>query len=67
MSVTVLNKEIAQKDTNLVFPVAEKVIQFGTGVLLRGLPDYFIHHANQQQVFNGSIVVIKSTSKGGGG
>ncbi|MEY3619986.1 MAG: hypothetical protein RLZZ391_352 [Bacteroidota bacterium] len=65
MSVTVLNKEIAQKDTSLVFPVTEKVIQFGTGVLLRGLPDYFIHHANQRQVFNGSIVVIKSTSKGG--
>jgi tagaturonate reductase len=65
MSVTVLNKEIAQKDASLVFPVTEKVIQFGTGVLLRGLPDYFIHHANQQQVFNGSIVVIKSTSKGG--
>lgn len=65
MSVTVLNKEIAQKDTSIVFPVTEKVIQFGTGVLLRGLPDYFIHHANQQQVFNGSIVVIKSTSKGG--
>ncbi len=65
MSVSVLNKEIAQKDTSLLFPTIEKVIQFGTGVLLRGLPDYFIHQANQQYVFNGSIVVIKSTSKGG--
>ena len=65
MSVTVLNKAIAQKDTKLVFPLTEKVIQFGTGVLLRGLPDYFIHNANQQQVFNGSVVVIKSTSNGG--
>lgn len=39
----------------------ERVLQFGTGVLLRGLPDYLIHKANQQGVFNGSIVVVKST------
>ena len=65
MSVAVLNKAIALKDKQLVIPVTEKVIQFGTGVLLRGLPDYFIHNANQQNIFNGSIVVIKSTSTGG--
>lgn len=41
-----------------------KVIQFGTGVLLRGLPAYFIDKANRQQVFNGRIVVVKSTSSG---
>jgi tagaturonate reductase len=28
----------------------EKVLQFGTGVLLRGLPDYFIDKANRQGV-----------------
>ena len=43
----------------------EKVLQFGTGVLLRGLPDYFIDKANQQGVFNGRVVVVKSTNKGG--
>src|SRR5690606_10814078 len=43
----------------------EKVLQFGTGVLLRGLPDYFIDKANQQGVFNGRIVVVKSTDRGG--
>lgn len=43
----------------------EKVLQFGTGVLLRGLPDYFIDKANQQGIFNGRIVVVKSTDKGG--
>src|SRR6476619_3131159 len=42
----------------------EKVLQFGTGVLLRGLPDYFINKANQQGIFNGRVVVVKSTSKG---
>ena len=42
----------------------EKVIQFGTGALLRGLPDYLIDKANRQGIFNGRVVVIKST-KGG--
>ena len=40
-------------------------MQFGTGVLLRGLPDYFIHKANRQGIFNGRVVVVKSTDKGG--
>src|ERR1041384_2849950 len=48
-----------------VLELPEKVLQFGTGVLLRGLPDYFIDKANKQGVFNGRIVVVKSTAKGG--
>ncbi|GAC1591297.1 MAG: hypothetical protein NVS3B19_12310 [Ginsengibacter sp.] len=47
-----------------IFALPEKVIQFGTGVLLRGLPDYFIDKANKKGVFNGRVVIIKSTSKG---
>ncbi|GAB2530691.1 hypothetical protein [Spirosoma aerophilum] len=39
----------------------ERVLQFGTGVLLRGLPDYLIAKANRQDIFNGRIVVVKST------
>ena len=46
------------------FDLPEKVLQFGTGVLLRGLPDYFINKANQQGIFNGRVVVVKSTEKG---
>ena len=42
----------------------EKVLQFGTGVLLRGLPGYFIDKANRNGIFNGRIVVIKSTASG---
>lgn len=49
---------------NSLFELPEKVLQFGTGVLLRGLPDYFIDKANRQGVFNGRIVVVKSTSQG---
>src|SRR5215204_4531050 len=47
-----------------IFELPEKVLQFGTGVLLRGLPDYFIDKANRQGIFNGRIVVIKSTTHG---
>lgn len=47
-----------------VFDLPEKVLQFGTGVLLRGLPDYFIDKANRQGIFNGRVVVVKSTSGG---
>lgn len=60
-----------QPQTGLIIPdeklflLPEKVLQFGTGVLLRGLPDYFIDKANRQGIFNGRIVVVKSTSSGG--
>ena len=46
------------------FALPEKVLQFGTGMLLRGLPDYYIDKANRKGIFNGRIVVVKSTSRG---
>lgn len=52
------------KVTDGIFELPEKVLQFGTGVLLRGLPDYFIDQANRQGIFNGRIVVVKSTNGG---
>ena len=47
-----------------IFDLPEKVLQFGTGMLLRGLPDYFIEKANRNGIFNGRIVVVKTTSRG---
>jgi tagaturonate reductase len=47
-----------------LFNLPEKVLQFGTGVLLRGLTDYFIDKANRNGIFNGRIVVVKSTATG---
>jgi tagaturonate reductase len=47
-----------------IFNLPEKILQFGTGVLLRALPDYFVDKANRQGIFNGRILVIKSTSTG---
>ncbi|MGI8950654.1 MAG: tagaturonate reductase [Chitinophagaceae bacterium] len=49
------------KPSEEIFSLPEKILQFGTGVLLRGLPDYFIDNANRNKIFNGGIVVVKST------
>lgn len=49
-----------EKEINITkLPV--KIIQFGTGVLLRGLIDDIIHKANLQGVYNGRIIIVKST------
>lgn len=40
----------------------EKILQFGTGVLLRGLVDFLVDKANKQGIFRGRVVVVKSTS-----
>lgn len=68
----IISKDILKslKNENVIIPdntllnLPEKVLQFGTGVLLRGLPDYFIDKANRKGVFNGRVAVVKSTSKG---
>lgn len=64
-------KKIQAPDTILpdeaIFELPEKVLQFGTGVLLRGLPDYYIDKANRQGIFNGRVVVVKSTDTGSAG
>lgn len=60
-----INGDKVTKPTAEILALPEKVIQFGTGVLLRGLPDYFIDKANQKGIFNGRVLVVKSTSRGG--
>lgn len=57
-----ISNERLIKPSPSVFELPEKVLQFGTGVLLRGLPDYFIDKANREGRFNGRVVVVKSTS-----
>jgi tagaturonate reductase len=47
-----------------IIELPERVLQFGTGILLRGLPDYFIDKANRMGIFNGRIVIVKSTTRG---
>ena len=47
-----LNKKtyatITNENIEALFALPEKVLQFGTGVLLPGLPEYFIDKANKQ-------------------
>lgn len=59
----ITNTEVL-KPVDSVFDLPEKIIQFGTGVLLRGLPDFYIDKANREGVFNGRIVIVKSTDQG---
>ena len=65
--ITTINPEHVQIPPINCFELPEKILQFGTGVLLRGLPDYFIDKANKQQLFNGRIVVVKSTDSASAG
>lgn len=58
-------QKTGSKPRSDIFSLPEKVLQFGTGVLLRGLPDYYIDKANKQGVFNGRVVIVKSTAAGG--
>lgn len=60
-----LNNQQETVPVAALFALPEKVLQFGTGVLLRGLPDYFIDKANKQNIFNGRVVMVKSTNTGG--
>lgn len=60
-NITTSNIAKPSKD---VFELPVKVLQFGTGVLLRGLCDYFIDKANRQGIFNGRVAVVKSTDGG---
>lgn len=60
-----LSKEhLAGRPEAALLTLPEKVLQFGTGVLLRGLPDCLIDQANRQGIFNGRVVVVKSTDRG---
>jgi tagaturonate reductase len=68
-----LNRSILQEIEgvdNVILPTKEqllypeKVLQFGTGVLLRGLPDQYISEANRAGKFRGRVVVVKSTQQG---
>ncbi len=59
--IRLAGSEIPGKD---MFELPEKILQFGTGVLLRALPDYFVDKANRQGLFNGRILVVKSTQTG---
>lgn len=42
-----------------------KIVQFGEGNFLRAFADYFVQLANDNADYNGDIVVVKPTNRGG--
>ena len=46
-----IQSDKVQLPDEAMFHLPERVLQFGTGALLRGLPDYFIDKANRQGIF----------------
>lgn len=42
-----------------------RIVQFGTGVFLRGFADWMIDIVNEKTDFDGSVAVVKSTARGG--
>ncbi|TAE59987.1 MAG: altronate oxidoreductase, partial [Bacteroidetes bacterium] len=55
-----LSQSYAIEHTGLnssLFELPERVLQFGTGVLLRGLCDYLIDKANKEGHFEGRVLV----------
>jgi tagaturonate reductase len=54
-----INSDAVTVPEELLFNLPEKVLQFGTGVLIRAVPGYFIDKANRAGVFNGRIVAVR--------
>jgi tagaturonate reductase len=63
-NISAISSGAISKPAQKLFDLPEKILQFGTGVLLRGLCDYIVHDANTKNIFNGRIVVVKSTDSG---
>ena len=47
---------------DMILDLPERVLQFGTGMMLRGLVEDFIDRANRKGVFQGRIVAVGSTN-----
>jgi len=60
-----LNANLVEIPGTHLFQLPEKVLQFGTGVLLRGLINQYIHAANIAGDYHGRVVVVKSTETPG--
>lgn len=57
-----INGDAVQVPDASLFDLPEKVLQFGTSAMIRGLANYVIDEANRQGIFNGRVVAVKSTS-----
>ena len=53
--------DVVDVPADALLDLPERAVQFGTGALLRGFIDDFVHNANAQGAFGGRIVAIAST------
>ncbi len=53
--------DVLSTPDDALLDLPERAVQFGTGALLRGFIDDFLHRANQQGLFGGRIVAVAST------
>ncbi|OYY01303.1 MAG: hypothetical protein B7Y76_06785, partial [Sphingobacteriia bacterium 35-40-5] len=53
-----ISVNVGEQDYQTLMALPEKVLQFGTGVLLRGLPDVYLDLANKKGLFNGRVLVV---------
>lgn len=58
------NSKDVQFPDSKFFGYPDRVIQFGSGALLRGLVDHFVDQANHQGIFRGRVVVVNNTRSG---
>ena len=53
--------DVVDVPASALLDLPERAVQFGTGALLRGFIDDFVHRANAQGAFGGRIVAVAST------
>lgn len=58
------HSEVVSVPDPALLELPEKVVQFGTGALLRGLVEFFIDEANRAGRFGGRVVAVGSTASG---
>ncbi|MEQ9441172.1 MAG: tagaturonate reductase [Cyclobacteriaceae bacterium] len=69
-SLIISKAQEPSEGSNIQFPKAEffdypnRIIQFGSGALLRGLLDYFVDQANHKGQYDGRIVIVNNTRSG---
>lgn len=57
-------KKLNRKKAHLTDHRPERILQFGGGNFLRGFVDWMIDVLNKENIFNGSVVVVKPTASG---
>lgn len=58
------NGQEIQFPSSRFFGYPDRVIQFGSGAILRGLVDHFVDQANHERIMRGRVVIVNNTRSG---